>query len=256
MLPLASVGKNHVPLLSPSYQFPLIRGHSSSITDIQFDRFNRTKILSCSVDSTCKLWDIPDAGYIVDNTTAVLSMEMGQPLKGIAQHPLCEGLVALRSSKEIAFDMATNKKLLVTSADTLKGAEIYSAQWSYRGDVLGATCKDKTLSLLDLRSAGSAALAASAPCHNSTKISRLCWLGDSPYLATVGHNSMQEREILLWDARNLSGGHVQRERLDASTGAIIPLFGQCVLYTSLPIIYVVFSYSNTTAFDSFAYKHS
>ena len=225
VLPLASVGKNHVPLLAPSYQFPLIRGHSSAVTDIQFHQFCRTKILSCSSDSTCKLWDIPEAGYIVDNTTAVLSMHMGQPLRGFAQHPLCEGLVALRSSKEIAlFDMASNKKLLATSADTLKGSEIHCAHWSFCGDALATTCKDKSLCLLDLR-AGAAALCASAPCHSSTKVSRLCWLGDAPYLATVGHNSLQEREVLLWDTRNLSAGHVQRERLDGSTGVVMPLFG-------------------------------
>jgi len=49
------------------------------------------------------------------------------------------------------------------------------------------------------------------------------WLGDADRLASTGFTKMRERELAIWDVRDLSKP-AKRESLDSSTGVIIPLF--------------------------------
>jgi hypothetical protein len=59
--------------------------------------------------------------------------------------------------------------------------------------------------------------------HVGLRFSRSVWLGDSPYLLTLGHNNNQEREWMLWDSRNMTS-NTKRERIDSSTGPLVPIF--------------------------------
>lgn len=40
VLPLSSVGKNHIPILAPTYQQPLLRAHSAPVQDLSFTGFS------------------------------------------------------------------------------------------------------------------------------------------------------------------------------------------------------------------------
>ena len=94
--------------------------------------------------------------------------------------------------------------------------------------MLATTAKDKQLRLFDPRTAAvggaGAGCVSSATAHVGLRFSRTVWLGNSPYLLTVGHNNAQEREFMLWDARKMGGGAVKRERVDSSYGPLIPLY--------------------------------
>jgi len=63
-LPLASVGKHHIPVTSTAYQQPVIRAHTSSIQDFKFNPFNPNQLASCSLDGNLKLWTLPDGGLV------------------------------------------------------------------------------------------------------------------------------------------------------------------------------------------------
>ena len=103
VLPLNSVGKNHVPVMAPSYQQPLIRGHSSPVQDIAFSGFSsqKHKLFSCSSDSTFKIWEIPEKGYIVDSTAPISAYMASSALRAIACHSTAEDIVAVRGNRDV-----------------------------------------------------------------------------------------------------------------------------------------------------------
>ena len=42
------------------------------------------------------------------------------------------------------------------------------------------------------------------PCHPGAKSQRVCWLGSTNYLFTFGFSKQSEREIKIWDPKNLA----------------------------------------------------
>lgn len=223
VLPLSSTGKNHIPISSPAYQQPLIRAHSQAVQDFKFDNFNRHLLYSCATDGHLKLWEIPSAGYIVDCTNPIktLSSTKGSPLRGISVHPSASGIVAARGSRDIFVFSSETSNEIFSSGEVFTG-DLQSLSWSYDGKLLVTTSKDKYIRLFDLRQTGSSVI-ATVQGHTGIRSTSSTWLGDSPYLVTVGHSSSLDRELLIWDHRNMSE-FVKRERIDGSTSALIPLF--------------------------------
>ena len=223
VLPLGNTGKNHVPVLAPSYQQPLIRAHSQSVQDITFNPFHRNQLFTCSQDATLKLWEIPSDGYTVDSTSPILSLSASETIqfRGIAAHNSAAGIVAARGTRDIALFDAVAGSQITSVGRGLYSADIQSFCWSFDGELLAVTSKDKKLRLMDLRR--SAVVAAECEAHNGVRSSKAVWLGDSPYLVTVGHNSSQERELLHWDSRNMAA-HISRSRIDSSTSVPSPFF--------------------------------
>lgn len=219
VLPLSSVGKNHIPVLAPSYQQPLVRAHSQPVQDLCFNPFDSHQLLTCSNDGNLKLWTVPSEGYIVDDTspTAVLTSS-STALRGISYHPSAASIVACRGIKEIQlFDILTGNCVKELSDFT---GEIQSICWSYYGDLLASTTKDKFIQLSDIR-ASSVVCQTSA--HGNHRTSRTMWLGASPYLFSTGFTNTHDREIAVWDSRNFTNP-VKRQRVDNSTGPLIPFF--------------------------------
>jgi coronin-1B/1C/6 len=226
VLPLTSTGKNHVPVTAPSYQQPLIRAHAQSVSDLAFNPFDRNQLFSCSTDSTVRIWDIPSEGYVVDCSTPAMSFSgrSNPAFKGLCPHHLTSGLLAARSNRDIYLYDVTSGQELSSSPDNLFSADVQSMCWNFPGDLMAVTSKDKKLRLLDFRrSAPQAALVSEVGCHMGVRSSRCTWLGDSPFLATAGHSMSQERELMLWDSRNLTEA-VQRIRIDSSTSSPLLFF--------------------------------
>jgi coronin-1B/1C/6 len=230
VLPHTSTGKNHVPVSSPAYAQPLIRAHGQAVQDFEFNPFNQQQLYSCSTDKTVKLWQIPEEGMIVDISSPVATMALADQaaVRGLASHPTVNGIVAGRGSRSLSLlDFNTNKALTSSGAKsaTIPTADFASLAWSFHGDLLLTTAKDKLLRVFDPRLLGSESEnVASVTAHVGLRFSRCIWLGDSPYLLTCGHNNGQEREFMLWDSRNLSGACLKRERVDSSYGPLIPLY--------------------------------
>jgi len=225
VLPHSSTGKNHVPISSPAYAQPIIRAHGQGIQDFEFSAFDPCQIFTCSTDKTIKMWQIPEEGLLIDVSAPALSLALDDqsPVRGIAVNPAVRNILAGRGSRTVTlFDVEAGKSTLSNLSGVAPAADYQSLGWSFRGDLLVTTAKDKMLRLFDPRSSGTTA--SSALAHVGLRFCRSIWLGDSPYLLTCGHNNAQEREFMLWDSRNLSAGNVKRERIDSSYGPIIPLF--------------------------------
>ena len=242
VLPHSSVGKNHVPISSPAYQQPILRAHSQSVQDIQFNPFNQQQLFSCSTDKTVKIWQIPEDGLVVDQSAsaATMGLDTKSAVRGIAPHPCTLSLLAARGSREVSLVDTSTQQEILASTGALWDGDIQSMGWSFSGHVMMTTSKDKQLRLFDWRT-GSTGVVAKVLAHSGLRFSRCVWLGDSPYLATVGHNAGQERELIIWDSRTMttaglftdasasksfseSPGFVKRERIDSSNGSIIPMY--------------------------------
>jgi WD40 repeat protein len=228
VLPLSSVGKNHIPVLAPTYQQPLIRAHSSPVQDLAFSGLNtqKNRIYTCSSDATLKLWDIPVNGFIVDSVSAlsVHSSANSVPFRGIACHTSVENIVAARGTRDVfVFDTSVeaSRPIFSIGADVFGANDLQSFAWSFDGALLLTTGKDKTLRQFDIRSS-TTPVTTLCP-HGGNRNSRAIWLGNSPYFLSCGHTATQDREFTVWDSRNTETV-VKRERIDSSTGMIIPLF--------------------------------
>jgi WD40 repeat protein len=96
-----------------------------------------------------------------------------------------------------------------------------SLAWSFDGSLLLTSGKDKQMRQFDIRSSASPVVVLTP--HGGNRNSRVCWLGNSPYFLSCGHTATQDREFTVWDSRN-TATVVKRERIDSSTGMIMPLF--------------------------------
>lgn len=83
------------------------------------------------------------------------------------------------------------------------------------------TGKDKVLRQFDIRSTPTPI--SQTVVHGGNRNSRAIWLGNSPYILSCGHTSSLDREVTVWDSRSMDSP-VKRERIDSSTGMLIPLF--------------------------------
>ena len=149
VLPLTSTGKNHVPLHAAAYAQPLIRAHTQPVTGLAFDPFDRPgRLYSCSNDGSLKAFDVPaPEGLVADLTAPVITCRAAGDvaLKGLAPHPLADGLVACRGARGVVlFDVssASPGPVFETPAGAV-GGDIHAMGWSYDGALLALTAKDK-----------------------------------------------------------------------------------------------------------------
>jgi coronin-1B/1C/6 len=94
------------------------------------------------------------------------------------------------------------------------------------------TCKDRKLRLFDPRT-GSAAITV-VDSHSGVKGSRVQFLGGLDRIVTTGFSKTSERQVFLWDSRDLGKGPLKQMNLDQSSGMIMPFFSEankCVSYS-------------------------
>lgn len=218
VLPLTSVGKNHVPTTAPSYQQPLIRAHSQAVSDLCFNPFNSQQLSTCAGDKLFKLWNIPTDGYIVDIADPTLTISHCNPLREIIPHLSVAGVTACRGVRDIPlFDV--ERGVCIRSVEGF-GNDLQSLCWSSMGDVICCTTKDKSICLADIRHQE---IVATTAAHANHRTSRVAWMGDSPYALSSAFSAAQDREVALWDSRRMDIP-VNTLRIDSSTGALMPFF--------------------------------
>ncbi|GMF64499.1 unnamed protein product [Phytophthora lilii] len=111
-------------------------------------------------------------------------------------------------------------------------AVVSSAAWNWDGSAMVVATQDQAVRLLDPRVQTSEPGVAEA--HTGKRHLSVVWCGRTQHFVTCGSDRMQEREIKLWDPRNMAKC-VHRERLDS--GGVGQLFS---LYdVDLDLLYVL-----------------
>jgi coronin-1B/1C/6 len=90
--------------------------------------------------------------------------------------------------------------------------------------VFNSTCKDRKLRLFDPRAGGNAVVVAES--HSGIKGSRVEWLGSLDLIVTTGFSKSSERQVYLWDSRDLEKGPIKTLAIDQSSGTLMPFWNQ------------------------------
>ncbi|KAI9864062.1 MAG: Coronin-like protein crn1 [Trichoglossum hirsutum] len=104
---------------------------------------------------------------------------------------------------------------------TLRHADIVqSMSWSANGSLMVTTSRDKQLRIWDVRQQEAAQEVAG---HSGAKNSRTVWMGEHDRVATTGFSRMSDRQLALWDIRNLKpiDGYYT---LDSISGVCMPFW--------------------------------
>jgi len=213
VLPLDVVGKI-------SNDYPVFAGHTGAVLDTDFNPFNDYVIASCGEDCKVHVWSIPEQGLTENITTPIVSFDKHIRKVGhVLFHPVAENVL-----------LSSGADLLIKLYDIQKGQEkqdvtghvdiVNSIVWNYDGSNIATTCKDKKLRILDPRGNS---IVSCVDSHQGVKGSRVCWLGDTPYLMTTGFSKTSDRQFCIWDSRNMSEP-VKTENLDTMSGGLMPFF--------------------------------
>eukprot|EP00042_Codosiga_hollandica_P039896 m.337405 g.337405 ORF g.337405 m.337405 type:complete len:481 (+) comp55719_c0_seq1:590-2032(+) len=202
--------------------YPRVIGHEAPILDLQFNPHNDNVIASCSEDCTVRVWEIPDGGLTGDLTSAVQVLRGHQRRVGIVEwHPTVENML---------FSAGFDYYILVWNVGTgellrdiqLHSDTIFSMSFNYDGTLLATTSKDKQLRIINARNGE---LVSSGPTHDGSKASRACFAGSTGRVITTGFNRSSERQVALWDPKDLSRP-LKLESVDNGSGVLFASYDE------------------------------
>ncbi|EGC30031.1 hypothetical protein DICPUDRAFT_99654 [Dictyostelium purpureum] len=216
IIPLKSYGKRKGETF-------LVHAHSSTLTDFEFNPFNEHQLVTASDDSTIKVWNIREAmqsGVNTLSSPAVTCSGHSKSVDAIAFNPSAENILASVSQDKTLkiWDLSSGEEKFSYSFDNA----LLSISWNYDGSLIFATGKDLKNRVIDPRTGESVQVGDG---HQGVKPSRCVWLGNSPFIATVGFSKMRERQVSLWNSSDLSKA-IKTITLDSSTGIINPIYDQ------------------------------
>ena len=202
--------------------YPMIHGHKASVLDFDFSPFHEHVIATTSEDCTVKVWGIPEGG-LTDNLDDPLVSLAGHLRKTTlaAFHPTAENVLASVGGDHVVKIWDLNAGEARTTVEG-HGKLIQDAQWSYTGAVLATACKDKKIRLNDPRTG---AAGATTQAHEGGKPFKICWLGRSDKLVSVGFTRDSKRQIRLWDPKKMDEC-VTTVKIDQASGVIMPFYDE------------------------------
>ncbi|KAG7389530.1 Coronin-2B [Phytophthora pseudosyringae] len=231
--PLAQPGKE--PPTTP----PLVRAHPTGrVTALSFSPFHEELLLSAGgANATVKLWKLPATEPMTEDlVTPVTAFDQSVPgiVAGIVPHPSADSVVATysRPGPLRIYDLQA-EQLSFGLGVVGEAAVLSSAAWNWDGSAMVLATQDQAVRIVDPRVDRLSAPAIDAAHTGKRHLSAL-WCGRTQHFVTCGSDRMQERELKLWDPRQLAKC-VHRERLDAGgVGQLFPLYD-----ADLDLLYVL-----------------
>lgn len=199
---------------------PLFSGHSAPVLDTDFHPFNPYLIASAAEDCKVMIWTIPEKGPTDTTTTPTVTLSGHQRKVGhVVFHPAAENVLASTSADFTVklWDIAKGQEKISLGGHT---EIIQSVTFNWAGDLLATTCKDKTLRVFDIRDQK---IAVEVQGNQGVKGSRVVWLGDSTKLVTTGFSRTSERQVMVWDTKNIEKP-LYTLTLDMASGLLMPYF--------------------------------
>jgi len=212
--PLSKVGKF-------DNKMPKIIGHTGAIFDCDFNPFHEQLLATGSDDCSAKVWGIPDGG-LTENLREPL-VDLNNHMKKVtftSFHPCANNVLATGSADHTVklWDIDSGEdKCTINCTDNLQ-----DLQWSYTGDRIAVSCKNKTMQIFDPRTD---TVVQECKPHEGSKCFNVAWLGASNNIATVGFTRQSKRQFMIWDSRDLTK-QIHTESLDQSAGVIMPFYDE------------------------------
>eukprot|EP00520_Triparma_pacifica_P006647 CAMPEP_0118648384 /NCGR_PEP_ID=MMETSP0785-20121206/9125_1 /TAXON_ID=91992 /ORGANISM="Bolidomonas pacifica, Strain CCMP 1866" /LENGTH=454 /DNA_ID=CAMNT_0006540569 /DNA_START=13 /DNA_END=1378 /DNA_ORIENTATION=- len=200
---------------------PKVQGHSSSVLDFDWNPFDDSMIASASDDSTIKLWSIPDGGLKENLTEPLVDLKgHGRKVTLLKFNPTVGNVLASCSGDQTVkiWDVEKGEDINTFSGNQELTQDL---AWSYNGDILATSCKDKNIRLIDGRTGSEAGIIATP--HEGSKSVKLTYLGNSGKLASCGFTRQSQRELKIWDPK-MPDKPVKKVDIDQAAGVIMPFF--------------------------------
>jgi len=212
----------------------LVHGHKGSVNDCDFNPFDDNMFASASEDTTIKIWGIPEdweptdeKGYSKAGTDLSESLTdlvgHGKKVTLVRYHPTANNILLSASADN------TVKTWNVETGDAVFSSEMPEAiqdiAWDYKGETYAASCKDKSVRIFDVREGAGNVSFTIDKAHAGRKSKKMQFMGDSTKILTTGASGTGNREVKIWDLKNLSQP-LTTETIDTASGALIPLYDQ------------------------------
>jgi len=204
-----------------------------AISDLDFHPFDDT-VIATSGESTVSVWKLKEDGPTVGQSPEIaIDNAHGKRMISMVWHPLAENvLITTAVDKTVKFwDISNGGSQRLALDDSVHKDQVTSISWNYEGTVMATSSRDKKLRIVDPRS--SSPLSAETLAHEGAKSFRAQWLGTKQQILTVGFKKQPDREIALFDARNLSA-RLYTHTLDSIPSSMFPFYDP-----DLNLVYVV-----------------
>lgn len=195
-------------------QTPHLGGHKGPVLDFDFCPFDEYQVATASDDCTLAVWQIPEGGLTENLNDPLVSLTGHQKKVHIVNyHPVADGILTSASHDHTikVWDIAQAKTLY--SFDDVFSEIIWSVSWNKQGSQFCTTSKDKKCRILDPRNTS---VVSEFEAHIGGKPQKCIWTSKLDKIITLGFNKQSNREVALWDPRNLGEAI---KRVDCGQGA-------------------------------------
>jgi WD40 repeat protein len=216
----------------------LLRAHAALVTDAEFsphvaaESSDRSLLVTASMDAKIKLWSIQHAevpmASDVDKATTELCHTSNDQQQSVALRTFWHQtvrnlLVTAHQDKAVRLWDINKTSVVLESGSGVHESTVDSVAWSYDGSTLATACRDKVLRCFDVRGTFSAPISCAVDAHTSSKGSNIVWCGNKPYVVSVGFNRTGERELAVFDTRNMDSA-IHRGMFDRGSASVTPHF--------------------------------
>lgn len=216
----------------------ILKGHTGTVLDTDWNPFDDSMLATASEDSTIKIWSIPeDWEPTNEKGMGKKGDDFGSSMLDLEGHSKKVTLVKFHPT-------ASNTLLSASGDHTVKVWDIEGGAasvdfgvsnltqdivWDFRGNCFATSNKDKTVRFVDARTGKETSKIEKA--HDGAKSTKIAYLGQTGRLLTTGASKQAGREMKIWDIKNLSAP-LHTEAVDTASGALLPLYDQdtSVLY--------------------------
>lgn len=219
ILPIAQVGK-----LVDDYGC-LEVGHP--VTCFEFSPFHPDVLATGDENGGVKIWKLPAdllsrRGNNLREAQLVLRSHQAR-VSSVSWNPTAANIVA---------STAVDGSLRIHDAETgslayehkgLLGELVQSIKWNYDGSLLAVITRDHRLKVIDPRAG---VVVSEGPSHQGAKGERLCWVGSTGLILSVGFSKSAHRELCLWRSNDVAAGALASFELDAASGTSQPYYDE------------------------------
>ena len=200
---------------------PSLSGHKGQALDFDFNPFHEHVIATCSDDMTLKIWGIPQEGLTETITEPLAELKgHGRKVTICKFHPTAANVLSSLSGDHTVklWDIEKGVNMCTFEGHT---DLIQDIAWDYLGRSFATSCKDKVVRFVDGRSAEETMSIKDA--HEGAKSVKLTFLGSKEKLVSFGFTKQSQRQLKVWDPRDVSKPLVTTQ-IDQAAGVIMPFY--------------------------------
>lgn len=202
---------------------PHLSGHTGTVLDFDFCPFNEYQVATGSDDCSIKVWQIPEGGLTETISEALVTLSGHQKkVHIVGYHPTADGVLTSASHDHTIKIWDISAGAMVNEIADVYKETIFSISWNKNGSAFCSTSKDKICRIVDPRGQS---VVGTFEAHEGSKPQKCIWSNNLDKIITVGFSKQSDRQITLWDPRNLEAP-LHSMNLDVAAGMYMPMLDE------------------------------